>query len=146
MKFQEAIASGDGETAQQAQELLFEAKNKLNMLANAKKQAAQAARQPRRALPDPRIQSFAAQWMERNNWYDPTLRDTDSRVTRQLDEAMAEEGWDPSTEEYWDELDNRLRKYLPHKKAKGGSKPRGSVGSSRDVAAGAGSSGGLYCL
>ena len=28
---------------------------------------------------------------------------------------MAEEGWNPKTPQYWEELDNRLQKYLPHR-------------------------------
>lgn len=39
----------------------------------------------------------------------------DSRVAVKIDEALTEEGWDPTTPDYWDELDNRLTKYLPHR-------------------------------
>jgi hypothetical protein len=28
---------------------------------------------------------------------------------------MADEGWSPQTQDYWEELDNRLQKYLPHR-------------------------------
>jgi hypothetical protein len=28
---------------------------------------------------------------------------------------MLKEGWDPNEPEFWDELDNRLQKYLPHR-------------------------------
>ena len=32
-----------------------------------------------------------------------------------LDDELASEGWSPATKEYWDELDARVKKYLPHK-------------------------------
>ncbi len=39
----------------------------------------------------------------------------DSRLTLTIDTAMAEEGWDPKTPEYWDELSARVKKVLPHR-------------------------------
>jgi hypothetical protein len=53
--------------------------------------------------------------MEKQDWYDPNGRDMDSRVAKQVDEALVAEGWDPNGKDYWDELDNRLQKYLPHR-------------------------------
>ena len=53
--------------------------------------------------------------MESNTWYDPNGKDMDSKVALKIDQAMAEEGWNPKTQEYWDELNNRLQKYLPHR-------------------------------
>jgi hypothetical protein len=53
--------------------------------------------------------------MESNRWYDPNGRDPDSKVALTIDAALADEGWDPKTSEYWEELDNRLQKYLPHR-------------------------------
>jgi hypothetical protein len=53
--------------------------------------------------------------MARNDWYDPNGRDTDSKVATKIDEELAEEGWDATAEEYWEELDSRLSKYLPHR-------------------------------
>jgi hypothetical protein len=53
--------------------------------------------------------------MENNSWYDPNGRDPDSKVALTIDQALAEEGWDPKTGEYWEELENRLQRYLPHR-------------------------------
>jgi hypothetical protein len=36
-------------------------------------------------------------------------------VALTIDQALAEEGWDPKSPDYWDELDNRLQRYLPHR-------------------------------
>jgi hypothetical protein len=50
---------------------------------------------------------------------------------------MAEEGWNPTSADYWEELDNRLHKYLPHRYTSGtdekpirNSRPRNVVTSS----------------
>jgi hypothetical protein len=32
-----------------------------------------------------------------------------------IDQSMAEEGWDPATQDYWKELDNRLSESLPRR-------------------------------
>jgi hypothetical protein len=57
----------------------------------------------------------AESWLERNNWYDPDIKDQDSKVAKTVDESLHAEGWNPTTEEYWQELDSRLKKYLPHR-------------------------------
>ena len=53
--------------------------------------------------------------MDENPWYDPNGRDPDSKIALTIDQAMAEEGWNPKSQDYWEELDNRLAKYLPHR-------------------------------
>ena len=74
-------------------------------------------------------------------------KDPDSRVALAIDQAMGEEGWNPRTAEYWEELDNRLQKYLPHrytevadeKPSRAPSRPRNVVtGSSRENASSSG--------
>lgn len=52
--------------------------------------------------------------MARNSWYDPNGKNTDSKIAIKIDEELVEEGWDPTSEEYWEELDTRLSQYLPH--------------------------------
>ena len=61
------------------------------------------------------MQANATSWLKSNNWYDPNGQDTDSRIAKVIDNALASEGWDPSDPEYWDELDNRLKERLPHR-------------------------------
>jgi hypothetical protein len=53
--------------------------------------------------------------MERNSWYDPQAKDMDSEIAQRLDKKLTDEGYDPSSEDYWDELDDRVAKYLPHR-------------------------------
>ena len=114
MKISEAASASDGHAMAEAQEMMYEARRQMEALTNFKK-AAVEPRQTQGNVPDPRLQRLAANWMERNDWYDPNGRDTDSKIAKQIDETLVSEGWDPTSPDYWNELDNRLHKYLPHK-------------------------------
>jgi len=114
MKISEAASASDGHAMAEAQEMMYEARRQMEALTNVKK----AAVEPRKAqgnVPDPRLQRLASNWMEKNDWYDPSGRDTDSKIAKQIDETLVAEGWNPTSPDYWEELDNRLHKYLPHK-------------------------------
>jgi hypothetical protein len=114
-KISEATSTGNGELLTSAQEMWFEARRQFEALDAVKKKATAQPRQRTIQAPDPELQRHASSWMENNQWYDPNGRDPDSRVALTIDQAMAEEGWNPKTPQYWDELDNRLQKYLPHR-------------------------------
>ena len=92
----------------------------------------QAAPQPL----DPRLANHAQEWMSKNKWYDPAAKDQDSEIAMRIDHRLAQEGWDPTTKEYWGELDARVKKYLPHRANSGkmeSTKPRSTVsGSGRE--------------
>lgn len=134
MKLAEATNSGDGEEAVRAQELMYETRQQLQELSVMKKQAGQPSAQ---AQPiDRNVQRNAATWIERNDWYKPDLSDTDSKIAKLVDESLVADGWNPGTPDYWDELDNRLQKRLPHHYNKPSDRndsirsPRNTVGSS----------------
>ena len=95
----------------------YEAQRKMESLQNVKSQATRQLNQPQQniQIPDPMVQRLAADWMDRNPWYDPHGKDLDSEITQRIDKKLTEEGYDPTTEEYWDELDDRIKKYVPHK-------------------------------
>jgi hypothetical protein len=114
MKIAEAAQNGDGTAMADAQEIMYDSRRQIEALSAVKKQAVQP-RQQQGSMPDPRLQRHAANWMERNEWYNPDGRDTDSKIAKQIDESLIAEGWNPVEGDYWDELDNRLHKYLPHK-------------------------------
>ena len=114
MKISEAASASDGHAMAEAQEMMYEARRQMEALTNFKK-AAVEPRQTQGNVPDPRLQRLASNWMEKNDWYDPNGRDTDSKIAKQIDETLVSEGWDPTSPDYWNELDNRLHKYLPHK-------------------------------
>jgi hypothetical protein len=90
------------------------------------------------------VEMKARQWAADNAWFNPNGKDNDSEVVKAIDAALAREGIDPSSDAYWDELDNRLSKYLPHRFAEeedsGYSQPKGGrrgppVGGGREMSA-----------
>ena len=58
-----------------------------------------------------RVDAFAA----KHDWYDIRGGNTDSKIVQALDQAVAEEGYDPATPEYWSELEKRAARQLPHR-------------------------------
>lgn len=114
-KMREATDSSNGELLTSAQEMWYEAQNQAKALKNMKHNASIPQQQQKINVPDPMLQRHAANWMDSNDWYDPNGKDPDSKVALTIDQALAEEGWNPTSAEYWDELDNRLQKYLPHR-------------------------------
>lgn len=139
MKLQEAVNARDGAEVTKAQQLWYDSMRQLESLQSIKENANKQISQPKQnniKMPDPMVQRMATRWMEKNDWYDPQLRDHDSRIAQTIDQALTEEGFDPSLPEYWEELDERLQKYLPHHYANGynptirNQKPRSVVTSS----------------
>jgi hypothetical protein len=116
MKLSEATQNGDGEAMVEAQMLWQSAQDETRNLQALRHRADQELRKPSDLnVPDPEIQRNAAQWMRRNKWYNPAATDADSRVAKKVDELMVTQGWNPSDPDYWDELDSRLQKELPHR-------------------------------
>ena len=103
----------DGEVVANATENMLLAQRKFDDLNNIKR--GYQNQQDKPAPLDPRLVDQAKNWMERNNWYNPAGKDMDSRIALTVDRAMAEEGWNPTTPQYWQELDSRLKKHLPHR-------------------------------
>jgi hypothetical protein len=138
MKLAEAVQAGDGNAMVEAQTMWNEAQAAINETANIKSKVERELQQPARDtfVPDPTIQRNAAEWMRRNSWYRPDTGDRDTNIAKKIDELMITEGLNPSQPDYWDELDNRLQKALPHRyndNTDGNStvrKPRNVVGSS----------------
>ena len=126
MKMTEAVRLQDGDAMGQAQELWYESKRKLESLNNLKSQAVRQTTQPQKQniqVPDPMVQRHAADWMERNPWYDPHGNNEESEIAQVIDKKLTAEGFDPTSEDYWDELDDRLSKYLPRKENAGYNAP-----------------------
>ena len=65
--------------------------------------------------PDPKAEA----WAEKNNWFgsDTAMTMTSFVIHRQLTE---EEGFDASEDQYYDEIDKRIRTEFPHKFSDGG--------------------------
>jgi hypothetical protein len=114
-KIKEATETGNGDMLTQAQEMWYEAKKQFESLEGLKRHSVQQPQHQTIQAPDPMVARYAGDWMSDNPWYDPNGRDSDSKIALTIDQTMAEEGWNPKTQEYWEELDNRLAKYLPHR-------------------------------
>ena len=113
-KMQEATDNSDGRAFTQAQELWYETRRKLEAMKGVKQKAMEATTNDAGPA-NPRLVKLANSWMEKNDWYDPNGSDEDSQIAKIIDSRMASEGWDPATPDYWEELDNRLQKRLPHR-------------------------------
>lgn len=109
----QAIEQANGEVAVEAQERMFELRARQKQLADVKKNLSRQTTRPQPT--DPRVSAFAVEWASKNQWFDPMGRDQDSRIAKILDNELVSEGWSPTIKEYWDELNSRIKKYLPHK-------------------------------
>jgi len=136
-----AIELADGNAAVDAQEKMFAAQQRYNMLQNAKRNMTQQTQTPRPL--DPRLKQHAENWMQNNAWYDPSGADMDSEMVLKLDDRMVKEGWNPTTQEYWDELDARVKKYLPHRFNSSYNKPKIESNVKRVPVAGSGGDSGV---
>jgi len=113
-KMQEATDNSDGAAFTKAQELWYDSRRKLEAMHSYKEQVSRASSQES-APANPKLVRLANGWMERNAWYDPEAGDEDTQIAKVIDNRLVAEGWDPATQDYWDELDNRLQKRLPHR-------------------------------
>lgn len=61
-----------------------------------------------------RAQRFVEDFAGRHDWYDPRNdADPDSAVVLAIDRAVAREGYDMNSQEYWDEIEARMQEKLP---------------------------------
>lgn len=112
-KMREATDSANGAAFTQAQQMWYESKRKIEAMEQFKNRAVSAGDREEGAA-NPALVRQANKWMERNSWYDPKGGDEDSQIAKVIDNRLAEEGYDPASSDYWEELDNRLQKRLPH--------------------------------
>lgn len=135
MQMRNAVGSSDGDGVARAEEMLYEARRKLESLQNVKHNATRQMTQPQNQniqVPDPMVQKMAADWMEDNAWYDPHGANEESQIAQLIDKKLTDEGFDPATEDYWDELSDRMARYLPKQgsTAKQTARPRSVMTSS----------------
>lgn len=133
-----AIETGNGSDVTQAMRYRDQAMAKVQQLNLAKQQA------ERRPAPGPQLDDMAMhhakEFLKENPWYDAQGRDEDSAIVLAIDSALSKDGYNPQTEEYWDELRNRAARRIPERFGKPQAKPerapRGgpAVGSGREYA------------
>ena len=112
----EAFETGDGEKAIQAQRLREQSLFAAREAEELKKKLSNPQLQSKNSVLDPMTETYAQQWMRKNPWFSPAGDDEDSAIARAIDEAWSREaqkkGINPASEQYWDELDERVRRRL----------------------------------
>lgn len=141
-----AVEAGNGEDVTKAMRYRDEAMQRAQQLQFQKQQTAQ--QRPATPALDDRTMRYAQDFISENPWYDAQGRDEDSAIVIAIDQALAKDGYNPSSEEYWDELRKRAARRLPERFGKAGKQssrdsepreertPRGgpAVGSGREHA------------
>ena len=66
--------------------------------------------QPQRQAAYPKLEK----WLSKNDWFekDNVMKAAATAIHNQI---VGEEGFDPTTDEYYSEIDKRIRKEMPHK-------------------------------
>lgn len=113
MKMSEATSAGDGEAFAKAQEMWYETRREVESMKSLKENAVRSVNVDSPAN-SAELQRQAARWMQRNDWFNPEGSDEDSEIAKIIDQKLVKEGWNPASEDYWEELDKRLSKRLPH--------------------------------
>lgn len=107
-----ATEAGNGDDVVAAMRIRDQAIAEAQQLLSAKHQFEQARSQPAPPQVNPNVVNYAKEWMTANPWYDPSGRDRDSALTKAIDNELAQEGYDPATREYWEELTARVAEAL----------------------------------
>jgi len=124
--YRKAYEAGDADAMYEAQQAISKIaleEARLNQLKQereeeAKKAEANAATpapaQPAPTAPPPKPDPRAEEWASKNDWFgqDQTMTYAAFGIHKTL---IEEEGIDPNTEEYYTELDNRIKSEFPHK-------------------------------
>jgi len=116
----EAFDEGEKEKLLNAQEMLNEAQGDLRAVNNAKaryaQQAQQAVEQPvaqQQQVPQAASDPKAEQWASDNNWFGKDNIMTAAALA--IDAELKSEGYDPSDNDFYQEIDNRIKTSFPHK-------------------------------
>lgn len=112
-----AREEGDIDTETEAQQRLTSAMMEQQRLqeTTSRRTQAPAPAQPRQAAPAPRAREpdiRAEEWAESNEWFGQNTVMTHAVRGIHVD-LVQKEGFDPSTEEYYDEIDRRIRDIFP---------------------------------
>jgi hypothetical protein len=108
-----AVENNNGNDVTKAMKYRDEAMNKAQQLNYNKQQSAQQANTAPSV--DDRTMHLAKQFMDDNPWYDANGRDEDSAIVMAIDQSLSRDGYNPQTEEYWDELTARSARRLPER-------------------------------
>ena len=119
----EAYETGNVEAQVELQQVMANLAVETQRYNSAKARAEREAQMPQQAEPQPQPQAApqrpkpdpkAQTWAEKNEWFgsDRVMTTAAFAIHQQL---VDEEGFDPNSDEYYTEVDSRIRKEFPHK-------------------------------
>lgn len=110
----DAFKEGDGEKATRSMKIMYDAQRRIDQLQPIKqqydKQPQQRQVQNQEAPDAALIQRKAKEWASKHDWYRADGSDEDSEIAKAISGKMVNEGYDPKSDDFWDELDDRLDK------------------------------------
>jgi hypothetical protein len=109
-----AVEAGNGDDVAQALKYRDAAVQRAQQLAWHKQQTAQQPVVQQQQLDDVTL-NYAKNFLNENAWYDTQGRDEDSAIVLAIDQALARDGYNPQTPDYWDELRKRASRRLPER-------------------------------
>ena len=119
--FAKAIDAKNGADASKAMQYRDQARAAVYALEQKKaqemqriQQAQYAQQQQQNTIPQRQIE-MAQDFIREHDWYDPHGGDEDSAIVLAIDAALVKAGVDPNSEEYWDELREKVKRRLPEK-------------------------------
>jgi hypothetical protein len=114
-----AHQEGDADKILKAQEFLNDAQNDLKSVGATKQQFKEPEVQPQQQVqqpqyqPQPTADPKAQSWAEKNDWFgDDKIR---TAAALAIDADLKEEGFNPTDDDYYTEIDNRLKEAFPHR-------------------------------
>ena len=117
--YKTAHEEGNTEKILQAQEFLNDAQNDLKSVGATKEQFKEPEVQPQQQVQQPQYQSQptadpkAQSWAEKNDWFGEDKIRTAAALA--IDADLKEEGFNPTDDDYYTEIDNRLKEAFPHR-------------------------------
>ena len=115
----EAFEEGEKEKLLNAQEMLNEAQSDLKQVTNAKAHYATQAQQPvaqpaaRQPVAQPETDPKAEEWVSNNEWFGKDNIMTAAALA--IDAELKNEGYDPNDNEFYKEINNRIKNTFPQK-------------------------------
>jgi len=117
--YKTAHEEGNTEKILQAQEFLNDAQNDLKSVGATKQQFKEPEVQPQQQVqqpqyqPQPTADPKAQSWAEKNDWFGEDKIRTAAALA--IDADLKEEGFNPTDDDYYTEIDNRLKEAFPHR-------------------------------
>ena len=108
-QYADAFAEGDGVKAMQATENMYAAQRAIEQLSAARQQfGVQQAQIAQNSGMDAAVTNKARAWAAKRPWYNAQGGDEESEIAKAISAALVKEGFDAKSDDFWDELDDRL--------------------------------------